>query len=674
MKLHAALACATLVVAVAAAPAVGQRTRVLDPANRDTTCAPCRDFYQWANGGWLARTPIPPAQSNWGSFDELRDRNQLVLHALLEEAARGTRGERPGSARWKLGTFYASCMDSTRADRDGAAPLAAELRRIDAVTTPAALQAEVAALHSAGVAALFYFGAAPELRNSARMGAVVGQGGIALPDRELYLRPDSATERIRGQYLTHIERMMALLGRPDPAAEARHILAMETALARASMTRAQMRDLANVGERVPLAGLQATTPRWSWTAYLRARGAPLPDSVHVRQPAFLRTVDSLATHAGMDAWRAYLRWQLLRASAPVLSRAFADEVFRMQRSLTGTREALPRWRRCLAASDMHLGDALGAAYVERTFNPQARARVQRMVRNMAAVLRERLAGLEWMGDSTRAEALAKLDALGQKIGYPDRWRDYAGLDVRPGPFLENLRRAQRYGAERSLARIGRPVGRAEWAMTAPAVNAYYHASLNEIVFPAGILQPPFFDPEADDAVNYGAIGAVIGHEITHAFDDQGRKFDASGNMRDWWAPADAAAYRELSRRVVEQFSAYTVVDSVRVNGQLSLGENIADLGGLTIAYHALQRELGSRPRTRVDGFTPEQRFFMAWAQIWRRNTRPETLRLQASVDAHPPSRWRTNGPLGNMPEFAAAFGCTAGDPMVRPDSVRVQIW
>jgi putative endopeptidase len=425
---------------------------------------------------------------------------------------------------------------------------------------------------------------------------------------------------------------------------------------------------------MPLASLQALTPRWDWGAYLRARGAPPVDSINVRQPDFFRAVDGMLGAVPLEHWKSYLRWHLARSSATALSGDFVREVFRMQRVLTGTREPLPRWKRCLSATDQYLGDALGQAYVERTFTPQAKARALRMVRNLEDALRERLHGLEWMTDSTRAEALDKLSSLGSKIGYPDRWRDYSALEVMPGPHLENLRRAHRWAAARSIAQIGRPVDRGEWLMTAPAVNAYFNASLNEIVFPAGILQPPFFDPKADDAVNYGGMGAVIGHEMTHGFDDQGRQFDASGNLRDWWTAADAAAYREQTKRVAEQFSGYVAIDSIRINGQLTLGENIADLGGLTIAYHALQKELAGKPRPLIDGLTPDQRFFLAWAQIWRRSARPEVLRLQLTTDQHAPSRWRTNGPLANMPEFARAFGCAPGDPMVRAEEVRARIW
>jgi len=667
----------TALLAGLAAPAAAQGGRGLDVANLDTTCAPCRDFYRWSNGGWLARNPVPAAYGSWGSFDELRDKNQAVLRSVLEEAAAGAGRAPAGSNARKLGVFYAACMDSASAERAGAAPLAEALAAIERIDSRAALQAQVTRLQGMGLGGMFGFSAQQDARNSTRVIAVTGQGGLGLPDRDFYTRPDSAALKIRAAYREHVARMLVLTGATPAraAAAAGRVLAIETALANASMTRVAQRDPNAVYHKMSVAQLQALTPGWQWATYLRDRGARGVDSVNVRQPEFFRALDGMLAAVPLAEWKAYLRWHLARAAAPALSSRFGDESFRMQAVLTGTREQLPRWKRCLASTDAALGEALGQAYVERTFTPEARARALRMVDNLAAALRDRLAGLEWMSDTTRAQALAKLEAFRNKIGYPDRWRDYSALEIRPGSHLDNLVRVSRFASARNLAKIGQPVDRTEWGMTPPTVNAYYSPSMNEIVFPAGILQPPFFDPAADDAVNYGGMGAVIGHEMTHGFDDQGRQFDAAGNLRDWWQPRDAAAYDEQAGRVAAQFSAYTVIDgTVNVNGRLTLGENIADLGGLTIAYHALQKELAGKPRAMIDGFTPEQRFFMAWAQIWRRNSRPEALRLQVATDSHSPGQWRTNGPLSNMPEFAQAFGCNEGDPMVRPENVRARIW
>jgi putative endopeptidase len=402
---------------------------------------------------------------------------------------------------------------------------------------------------------------------------------------------------------------------------------------------------------------------------------PSVASLNVAQPEFFKALDSLVKAVPAADWQTYLRWQVVDDAAPSLSSAFVNENFRFNQQLTGAKELLPRWKRCLQATDAALGEALGQLYVEKTFGPEAKRRALEMVRNLEAALQDRLGRLAWMSDATRKQALGKLAAFQDKIGYPDKWRDYSALTVDArSPYVVNVMRAAQFARAYNLRKIGKPVDRGEWGMTPPTVNAYYNPSKNEIVFPAGILQPPFFDPKADDAVNYGGMGAVIGHEMTHGFDDQGRQFDAQGNLRDWWTPADAEQYKTRATLVANQFDQYVSVDTLKVNGKLTLGENIADLGGLTIAYAALQKALEGKPRPTIDGFTPEQRFFLAWAQIWRNNTRPEYARMLVTVDPHSPGKWRVNGPLGNMPEFAKAFGCKAGDPMVRSDSLRAQIW
>jgi putative endopeptidase len=404
-------------------------------------------------------------------------------------------------------------------------------------------------------------------------------------------------------------------------------------------------------------------------------GVPITSAVNVSQPEFVKALDAMVSRVPLDDWKAYLRWRVVDGAAPALSSAFVNEDFRMRQVLTGAKELLPRWKRCLQATDRSMGEALGQAYVEKTFTPAAKARALEMVQNLEAVLRDRLTSLDWMSESTRQQAIVKLDAIINKIGYPDKWRDYSALTVARRPFVLNQLAATEFERKRTLAKVGKPVDRSEWGMTPPTVNAYYSPTFNEIVFPAGILQPPFFDPNVDDAVNYGAMGAVIGHEMTHGFDDQGRQFDAKGDLRDWWTPADAAEYKKRAQLVVHQFNGYIGVDTLHVNGQLTLGENIADLGGLKIAYAAMERAMATKGRPPlIDGWTPEQRFFLSWARIWRRNVRPEAARQALITDPHSPSKWRVNGPLSNMPEFTRAFGCQAGDPMVRPDSVRAQIW
>jgi putative endopeptidase len=450
---------------------------------------------------------------------------------------------------------------------------------------------------------------------------------------------------------------------------------IETALAKPAMTRVQLRDPNANYHRVTAAELTKLAPGFNWPSFFASEGRADISTINVQNPVFLQAADSLLTSTSLDDWKAYLRWHLLDASAPSLNSTFVNEDFRFSSTLSGAKEMLPRDKRCARATDAGLRDALGQAYVAQYFTPQAKARALEMVRNLESVFHDRLQTLGWMTDTTKTQATAKLAAFTNKIGYPDKWRDYSTLTLKPGSFLNNQIAVRQYERRRTLARIGQPLDRTEWGMTPPTVNAYYNPSMNEIVFPAGIMQPPFFDPNADDAVNYGGMGAVIGHEMTHGFDDQGSQFDAQGNLRNWWSPSDLTKFKTGTGLVASQFDAYTVLDSVHVNGKLTLGENLADLGGLSIAYAALEKALAEKGRPPdIDGFTPEQRFFLAWAQIWRQNITPEAQRVRINTDPHSPGQWRTNGPLSNLPQFAAAFGCKPGDPMVRPDSVRPVIW
>jgi predicted metalloendopeptidase len=450
-------------------------------------------------------------------------------------------------------------------------------------------------------------------------------------------------------------------------------MALETALAQVSMTRVQRRDPNAVYHVMPLDSLRAIAPSFDWKVYLAGRNVK-PDVVNVTQPAFFKGLDSLVTHVPLATWKAYLRWNALADASPTLTQAFVDEDFAFDRLLTGAKEQQPRWKRCLAATDRDLGDLLGKAYVAEAFPPRARDRAMELVLNLEAALGDRIATLEWMSEPTRQQAAAKLAAFEEKIGYPTKWRDYSKVAITRGPLYTNRLNSRAAESARNMARLGQPVERGEWRMTPPTVNAFYSPQLNSINFPAGILQPPFFDADADDPVNYGAIGAVIGHEMSHGFDDQGRQFDGQGNLRDWWQKSDADAYKVQAQRVVEQFDAYTVNDSLHVNGRLTLGENIADLGGLAVAYVAMQKALAGKPRQLIDGFTPEQRFFLAYARIWRAMDRPEGLRTRVLTDPHSPARWRVNGPLSNLKEFHDAWGCQDGDGMVRPAEARARIW
>lgn len=662
----------TTMVAPAAAPGRG-----IDRANLDTTCAACTNFFQFANGGWLKRTTIPAAYATWGSFNELADRNQLVLRRIIEAAA--ARPNAPaGSNDQKIGAYYRACMDSAAAERGGTAPIRPLLDRIAALRTTAEVRAALGPLEREAGLAPFGAGVSTDDKNSDSLLVSMGQGGLGLPDRDYYLKTDARSQQIRDRYVAHIARMLVLAGGTDSvraAADARTVLALETKLAQASMSRVEQRDPAKVYHKMPLAAFQRLTPGIDWAAYFAAVGAPRVATVNVRQPAYFRAVDSLLAREPADAWRTYLRWHAISSAANALSSPFVNERFAFMSTFTGAKEQQPRWKRCVNSTNAALGELVGQEYVKQTFTPESKARALAMVGNLQAALRDRIAGLTWMSDSTKRQAEAKLAAFTRKIGYPDRWIDYSALHVTDGSYYTNLRRAARFEEARDWAKLGKPIDKGEWGMTPPTVNAYYNPSWNEIVFPAGILQPPFYDPNADDAVNYGAMGAVIGHEMTHGFDDQGRQYDARGNLRDWWTPGDAARYTAEAQKVVAQFNGYTVVDSsTHVNGQLTLGENIADLGGLTVAYAALQKANAGKPVQRIDGFTPDQRFFLGWAQVWRQLQRDEAARAQVAVDPHSPGMWRVNGPLSNMPEFQAAWGCKAGDAMVRPAAQRAQIW
>jgi putative endopeptidase len=669
-----------MLVAALALPSVAAaqiQTKPLDPANMDTTCSACEDFFRYANGGWMKRTPIPGDQPIWGSFYELQEQNQIALHEVLDEAAGNARSASDPNQR-KLGLYYGTCMDSAAVERAGLRPLADQLGRIAAIRNRAQVQASMTALQQQLVNAGFFYHSTPDAKRSERTIAEIYQAGLGLPDRDYYLKSDSGSERIRREYVVHVGRMLRLAG-DDSAASVRSataVMNLETAMAKASMPLETQRDPEAVYHLTAAADLKRSTPAIDWEAYFRNRGVSQPEQINVAQPGFMRAFDSLLAATPVDDWRAYLRWQLLSAAAPALSSPFVKENFHFSSTvLQGVTEMQPRWKRCLQTTDNLLGEILGQAYVKKHFTPEAKARALEMVRNIQAEFRTRLGQLTWMGEATKAKAYTKLDAFLNRIGYPDRWRNYSALEVKAEPFAANFLRASAFEAGRDLAKVGRPTDRSEWGMTPPTVNASYNPSFNSITFPAGIMQPPFFDPKADDAVNYGGMGAVIGHEITHGFDDQGRQFDAKGNLSGWWDSTDAKAFNDRVAFVGRQASQYVAVDTFHVNPKLTMGENIADLGGLLIAYGAYRRSLAGKPEPApIDGLSGDQRFFMGWAQVWRTNIRPEFARLLVTVDPHGPAAWRVNGPFSNMPAFAKAFGCKPGDPMARPDSDRAEVW
>ena len=650
--------------------------RGFDIASIDRSVSACQDFNQFANGGWVAKNPIPPAYSSWGRFQQLSDHNQEVLHQILEGLV-ARKNLKAGTNEQKLADFYESCMDEPAIEKAGYTPLQPELDRIAAIKDLNGLEAEIATFHTHRIPAVFGFGAAQDFKDSKSVIAQVGQGGLGLPDRDYYTSDDDKSKRTRDEYVHHIARTFQLLG-DDPdraAAEANTVMNIETKLAENSMTRVQRRSPEANYHPMNKAQLIQLTPDFDWGAYFRNINMPETDKVNVGQPDFMKAADKLLTSIPVDDWKSYLRWHLVNAASPTLSSKFVEENFDFNgKYMNGVQEMQPRWKRCVGATDRALGEALGQIYVQKTFTPQARARAQEMVKNLIAALHDDLSTLSWMSDATRQRAIAKLDAFIRKIGYPDKWRSYEAVQINRGPYYNNLVNASSFEVRRNLGKIGKPVDKTEWGMTPPTVNAYYNSTINEIVFPAGILQPPFYDPAADDAFNYGGIGAVIGHEMTHGFDDQGAKFDADGNLAMWWTQDDFKKFNARTDCVVKQFDSFEVEPGLHEIGKLVVGESVADLGGLTVAYKAYEKSLQGKPRQTIAGFTPEQRFFLGWAQVWAGSIRPEAARNLVRTNPHPLDRFRVNAPLANLPQFAEAFQCKVGDPMVRPPEERCQIW
>jgi predicted metalloendopeptidase len=646
----------------------------VDPKNFDPTVKPQDDFYHYANGGWMKANPIPPAYAYWGVFNEVDEHNKAALHAILERAAAAAN---PGFIEKLVGDFYASGMDEAAINAAGLTPLQPEFAQIAALTDVSQLPAELGRLHLQGQHVGFYLSSEADPGDSTMTIAGVGQSGLSLPDRDYYIRDDDASKKLREQYTAHVAKMFELAGdAPDAAtAEAAAVLKLETALALGSKNHADLRDPIANYHKLPVADLQKLTPNFNWLAFFDALGLANPGEVDVGQPGFLQAFDAQIAATSIDDWKTYLRWHLLSSAAPLLSAPFVNEDFEFAgRTLTGAQQLRERWKRVLTTVDGQVGEALGQLYVAECFPPESKARVLAMVDNIRAALRARLGTLDWMDEPTRAAALKKLDALNVKIGYPNKWIDYSTLAIDRGPYVRNVLRAREFIVRRDLAKIGHPVDRQEWGMTPPTVNAYYDSSLNEIVFPAGILQPPFFDPTAGDPENYGSIGAVIGHEMTHGYDDEGRQYDGAGNLHEWWSEQSAANFKGRAAAIIKQFNGYVVLDGLHVNGQVTQGENIADLGGVKLAYAALQMALAAKPAAPAGDFTPAQRFFLSFATIWRVNQRPESLRQQVLTNEHSPDNFRVNGPLSNLPEFWAAFAVPEGAPMRRPEADRVNIW
>jgi putative endopeptidase len=638
----------------------------------DRSANPCIDFYQYACGGWMANNPIPSDESEWGTFNELAERNRDILRGILEKASVDDPRRTP--VEQKIGDYYASCMDEAAIDKLGAAPLKPELDRIAALSSKAGLVNALVPLHLIGVNVLFSFSSGPDFKNSMLEIAQADQGGLGLPERDYYFKDDAKSVELRKQYVEHIQKMLELLGEPveKAASDAQAVMRFETGLAKGSLDVTSRRDPSQTYHKLTVHELVSLTPAIDWPQYFQGIGAPAFTDLNVVVPNFFRTVESMIVQTSIEDIKTYLRWQLVHSEAAFLAKPFVDEDFHFYRqTLAGAKEIQPRWKRCVAAVDSDLGFALGQKYVEVAFGPEQKARTLKMVEEIEGALKADIQTLSWMTPATKEQALIKLRAVTNKIGYPDHWRDYSSVKIVRGDAVGNDERATEFEVHRELNKIGKPTDRTEWGMTPPTVNAYYNPTENNINFPAGILQPPFYDKRMDDAVNYGAIGAVVGHELTHGFDDQGRQFDPEGNLKDWWTSEDAKEFEKRAECFVQEYSKFEPIDNVHLNGKLTLGENTADNGGVRLAFMALMEALKGKTPPKIDGLTAEQRFFLGWGQIWCQNVRPETSRMLVQVDPHSPGRDRVNAVVSNMPEFQRAYACKIGQPMVAAPACRV---
>jgi putative endopeptidase len=667
-----------LLIAAQPAPAAdAPRVPAFSVDYMDRSVDPGTDFYRYANGTWVKNNPVPADKSRWAAFSELAERNWYLIHEILDAAAAEASSGTNLTPRQQVGAFYASAMDTNRIEALGLQPIADDLKRIDRIKSSRDLIALIADFHERGIGGMFGAGVGPDSKNSSIYCVDLGQGGLSLPDRDYYLQ-ESFAEKLYA-YRLHVQRMFELLGEKpaDAEAHAGSLVLLETDLARVSRSRVELRDPNKNYNKFIGSEFTASTPSLHWDIYFAGVGLGTPAYEIVGQPEFFTALNDLVEQRPLSEWKIYLRWKLVHGSASFLPVAFEQENFNFfGKTLSGQPEQEPRWKRSAKVIDGTIGEALGQLYVEKYFPPAARARMNELVTNLRAVFHDRLEKVPWMTDATRAKALAKFARFTVKIGHPDKFRDYSSVVVRRDDFLGNYRRAAAFESRRVAARVGQPVDRSEWHMTPETVNAYFSPDQNEIVFPAGILQPPFFDLTKDDAVNYGGIGVVIGHEITHGYDDQGRKFDADGNLNDWWSEADAKAFDDRAQLVVEQYNGFEALPGLHVNGKLTLGENLADLGGVNISYEAFQRALTKNPAARqnLDGFTPEQRFYLSFAQIWRTNIRPAEQQRLITVDPHSPGRFRAYGPLLHVAEFYQAFDIKEGSPLWLVPEKRAVIW
>jgi len=651
-------------------------------SNLDRSADPCVDFYQFACGGWKKNNPIPADQPYWASFREVYVRNQKILHSTLEKTA--VEDPKRSTVEREIGDFYYACMDEKTVNNKGIQALKPELDRIAAIQNRDQLIQRMAYIQLlVGPSPVFSFGSSPDLHDASMVIADLDQGGILMPDRDYYLKDDDKTKAVRAAYVTYMKKSFALAGQSESQAaeSAQTVFSIETELAKASMDRTVRRDPAVSDHKMSVNEAAALAPNLQLMAFFKETGAPSFTSLNVDNPDFLKQANVIFEKYPVAAWKTYLEWQILDFSALWLSDPFVQARFEYRQALTGQKELPVRWKRCVDETNHSLGEALGQSFVDQTFGVEGKQRMLKMVDALETSLHQDIQTLPWMTEETKKQALIKLAAIRNKIGYPDKWRDYSSIKIARDDFLGDYTRASQFEAHRQADKIGKPLDRTEWGMTPPTVNAYYQPQFNEIVFPAGILQPPFFDRDADDAINFGGIGAVIGHELTHGFDDQGRKFDPQGNLRDWWTPTDAREFEKRAACVADEYSGFNAVGDLKVNGKLTLGENTADSGGTRIALSALLTSLQQQAKTtqpaedplthKIDGFTPEQRFFLGWATIWCENIGDAMSRFFVTTNEHSPGHWRVDGVMQNMPEFQKAYACKAGQPMVSANACRV---
>lgn len=651
-------------------PSTTQRQPVLDVSSMDKSIDPCVDFYTYSCGNWMKKNPIPADQSSWSAYSKLQDETLLQLRGLLESASVADPKRPP--VQQKIGDYYSSCMDERRIEAAGAAPLKPALQEIDKLSSKEELADLVARMVDEGV--LFDFSSQQDFRDANQVIAGLDQGGLGLPDRDYYLKDDAKSQQLRKEYVAHVQKMFRLLGDKSELAvqEAETVMRIETGLAKGSLTRVERREPKNLDHKMTNEQLAALSPSFHWDRYFAKVGLGTVPSLNVATPEFFKIMDREIKGEDLDHWKTYLRWHLVHANAAYLSSAFVNANFDFyRRTLRGVEQIQPRWKRCVNYVDNDLGEALGQAYVERYFSPEAKQSALKMVHQIEDAMEHDIKSLPWMSDATKQRALEKLHAVANKVGYPDKWRDYSKLEIVPGDEMGNVTRARNFEFQRDLHKIGKPVDRGEWEMTPPTVNAYYNPQKNDINFPAGVLQPPLFDASSDAAPNYGNTGGTIGHELTHGFDDEGRQFDAQGNLRDWWTADDGKAFVQRASCISDQYAQYTIVDDTKINSKLTLGEDVADLGGLILAYMAWKTDTQGQNLQALEGFTPEQRFFIGYAQSWCTNERDETKRLRATVDPHSPEKYRANGVVSNLPEFGQAFHCKPVSPMVRQNACRV---